>query len=291
MTCAGDPRPRTPMSPRPARSASALAVSLSLVLSLALSLVPAAARAAGAESSRGSTSARSAAAQRPRPDERRVIGVTREGRNIVAERYGNGPVVVFVGGSIHGNEKSGGRVIASIIDRRPAYTLWVIRLMNPDGYARSTRGNAAGVDLNRNFDANWRALPCPARNCAGQTPASEPETIALQSFFLETQPKLAVFYHSTNNGIDDSTRTSAVPAAVTIYSAKAGVPIRNFRCKGPCSGTATRYVTTNVAGSTAFVVELPYEDDAMPAGLVAKHRAGFWAAAREVRRNAPAPVG
>lgn len=244
-----------------------------------------------AESSAATATATTAQRKRLVPDETRVVGVTREGREIVADRFGSGPVVVFVGGSIHGNEKSGGRVISAIIERRPAYTLWVIRRMNPDGFARNTRGNAAGVDLNRNFDLNWRPLPCPARNCAGTGPASEPETLALQAFFLETRPKLAVFYHSTNNGVDDTTATSAVPGAITVYSSTARVPIRNFRCKGPCSGTATRFVTSNVSGSTAFVVELPYEDNAMPADLVAKHRSAFWAAAREVRVNAPAPVG
>lgn len=287
MTSTGVRRRRTRRSSRPASTVVALAVSCTLGLAFAPALV----RPVLADLSNDTGTVRSTARQRPQPDERRVIGVTRGGRNIVAERYGNGPVVLFVGGSIHGNEKSGGRVIASVIERRPAYTLWVIRQMNPDGFARNTRGNAAGVDLNRNFDATWRALPCPARNCSGPGPASEPETLALQSFFLEIRPALAVFYHSTNNGVDDTTTTSAVPGAITVYSSTARVPIRNFRCKGPCSGTATRYVTSNVFGSTAFVVELPYEDNTMPADQVAKHRSGFWAAAREVRKNSPAPAG
>lgn len=226
-----------------------------------------------------------------RPDEVRVIGISRRGREIVAERYGSGPVVLFVGGAIHGNEKSGISVINAIADPRPAYTTWIIRRMNPDGHDRATRGNAAGIDLNRNFSVGWRSLPCPARNCSGPAAASEPETVALEAFFTDIQPKLAVFYHSTNNGIDDSRNTSAVPAAIEAYSARSRVPIRNFRCKGPCSGTVTRFITATVPGSTAFVVELPREDPPLPRDLVTLHTAGFWAAAREVRKATPTPPG
>jgi len=41
----------------------------------------------------------------------------------------------------------------------PEVTLFILKNMNPDGYAKAWdatgRANANGVDLNRNFDANW----------------------------------------------------------------------------------------------------------------------------------------
>ena len=61
---------------------------------------------------------------------------------------------------------------------------------NPDGVALGTRGNANGVDLNRNFaTSNWKATPVPSRSILesardtllspGKAPGSEPETQAL----------------------------------------------------------------------------------------------------------------
>lgn len=37
--------------------------------------------------------------------------------------------------------------------------MWTIRTLNPDGVAARRRGNAHGVDLNRNFAWNWKAIP------------------------------------------------------------------------------------------------------------------------------------
>ena len=37
----------------------------------------------------------------------------------------------------------------------------VVPAVNPDGCARGTRGNAHGVDLNRNFPSNWAAIGRP----------------------------------------------------------------------------------------------------------------------------------
>ena len=51
---------------------------------------------------------------------------------------------------------------------------------NPDGSAASTRHNANGVDLNRNFPYRWQPQDGVYESGAG--PASEPETQAMQRF-------------------------------------------------------------------------------------------------------------
>jgi protein MpaA len=235
-------------------------------------------------------------ASRFSPDERRVIGRSRQDRVIVAERYGDGPVVVLVGDSIHGNERSGGRIVSAIrqAGARPGFTLWVLPRMNPDGYRAGTRQNARRVDLNRNFTTGWVRTPCPSKYCAGRSPASEPETQAFEAFFTEIQPDLAVFYHSMGNKVDDMRASSRVPSAIRAYSRTANLRLRRVSCdtdtERACSGTATQFLFANVPDVTVFVVELPVYDNVLSQVVVARHRVALWAAADRVAEVVAVPV-
>jgi hypothetical protein len=88
------------------------------------------------------------------------LGRSVDGRQIVAERLGNphGARVLVVG-CIHGNECAGLAVVREL-ERRPpsSIDLWLVPDLNPDGHAAGTRGNAHGVDLNRNFPAMWKPI-------------------------------------------------------------------------------------------------------------------------------------
>jgi len=90
----------------------------------------------------------------------------------------------------------------------------VILCANPDGLSRGTRGNALGIDLNRNFSsANWRPEPASCRWHVGDeegipietgdTSGSEPETAALQDLILTWKPKLVLSLHGPLDCIDD----------------------------------------------------------------------------------------
>jgi predicted deacylase len=59
------------------------------------------------------------------------------------------------------------------------------------------------VDLNRNFDCNWKAEGVWRGNVvsAGSKPFSEPEAVAIRDFVLETKPRAVIFWHSQANAV------------------------------------------------------------------------------------------
>ena len=79
---------------------------------------------------------------------------------------------VLVVGCVHGDECAGRAIVARLRaapQRAPAGAeLLLVRNINPDGFARGTRQNARGVDLNRNPPQGWRDLgPRGSRYHAG----------------------------------------------------------------------------------------------------------------------------
>jgi hypothetical protein len=81
-------------------------------------------------------------------------------------------------------------------------TLYIIPCANPDGYSwgngEQARFNANGVDLNRNWEYNWRPVGAwkDYTVSAGHEAFSEPETRALRDFILDHGVAAAIFYHS-----------------------------------------------------------------------------------------------
>ncbi len=199
--------------------------------------------------------------------ESQVIGRTVQGRAIEAVRFGDGPRSVVLYGGIHGGYEWNTVALTERLieyfeanpeEVPPELRLYIIPCLNVDGLAlvakagvlqdgrpleasdmqsgdRSRgRFNARGVDLNRNWDANW-APTSEWRNMevdAGRRPFSEPETRALRDFAIRMKPVVIVSYHSQADGIYYSGKRDRWEPArrlAQLYSEASGYPIPQGR--------------------------------------------------------------
>jgi murein peptide amidase A len=197
-----------------------------------------------------------------------VLGQSVDGRPIVAFVGGDpaAPRRVLVVGCIHGNEPAG-TAIASVLTslRVPAgVELWVIPDLNPDGVAAGTRGNAHGVDLNRNFPWHWQHLA--GLHYSGTKPLSEPESKIASRLILRVRPVIAIWFHQHRDLVDESGGSVAVERRFASL-----VHLRLMRLP-QYPGSAVSWQNAQLPGTTAFVVELP-------AGPVSAHSARVYAAA------------
>ena len=185
--------------------------------------------------------------------ESRVIGHTVKGRPIRAWHLGDpaSPVKAVFIGTIHGNEGGPARILEDLRDGPPVSgaDVWVVPVLNRDGYARHTRRNARGVDLNRNFPVRW--IRQHGSYDSGRRRASEPETRATMRFLRAVQPSYVVGFHQPLHGVDNS-YAKARPFAV-LLSQDLGLPLKVFRCNHGCHGTMTQWFNKHHKGAAITV--------------------------------------
>ena len=147
----------------------------------------------------------------PTPYGRSVLGLPLE----VWRPQSDCQLLVFA--AIHGEEPETTYALSRALRQlaNPPMHCAVVLAANPDGVIRGTRGNAHGVDLNRNFPSkDWQPKPVTHRSTiedksdillsTGDAPASEPETQALLGLIAELRPRAVVALHAPLECIDDA---------------------------------------------------------------------------------------
>ncbi len=161
------------------------------------------------------------------------------------------PRRTLVVGCVHGTERAGEEVVRAL-EGAPAQegtAYWLVRQANPDGCARRTRGNARGVDLNRNQALDWR--PLRGLYSSGTGPRSEPESRAIRHLVRAVRPTVSIWFHQQARLVD---RSGGDPAVERCYASQVGLPYRFF---GRFPGSITSWQNASYPTATAFVVELP----------------------------------
>ncbi len=121
------------------------------------------------------------------------------------EEMANSNPILLMGG-IHGDEPEGVRLaVASlnwlrraVLEKNIKLVPWiVIPCLNMDGYAKRTRVNGRGVDLNRNYPSkDWSPAFEKDRYYPGPAPASELEIQGVVRIIQNTRPRLIIHCHS-----------------------------------------------------------------------------------------------
>lgn len=151
------------------------------------------------------------------------IGSTLDGRTIWALRIGPSTgTPMLINGTQHAREWIAAMVTTCVADRLvrgydqdPAIKafvdsteLWVVPVVNPDGYQyswsadrywRKNRRGGYGVDLNRNFSVGWGSGSSNrqrAQDYRGEHEFSEPEAIALRDLAKRERVALHVDFHA-----------------------------------------------------------------------------------------------
>ncbi|MDL2218223.1 hypothetical protein LJC27_06140 [Christensenellaceae bacterium OttesenSCG-928-M15] len=181
----------------------------------------------------------------PRSMSLEVYGYSRQGRPLYAAIVGtqNCKRAVLIQAGIHGREHMTTTLVMMQVERLLRAGIprdicfYMLPMTNPDGaaisqtqsgtpaldamyksdvlggyttltkaeYFRSWKANAAGVDLNRNFDALFERIdthPMPAAaNYRGPYPFSEPESLALKKYTQGRHFDATISYHATGGEI------------------------------------------------------------------------------------------
>ncbi len=192
--------------------------------------------------------------------EKKIFGYSTKGKPIEGYEIGSGTNVIFMFGSIHGNEMGTTDLLNKLVDaikEKPELVaknkkLVIIPIANPDGYYdRTDKLNANGVNLNVNFEtAEWRRYN-PDGYYAGPKPFSEVESQVLKKVAEDYYPSMMISYHARGALVSPEAGEESISLAKW-YARKTGY---EYYDKWNYFGTATRWFT-DTKGHPSITVEL-----------------------------------
>lgn len=187
-----------------------------------------------------------------------VVGRSPGGRPIGLRQLGDPSIAgkVLVVGCIHGDECAGSEIVPTVGGcPDPRSNVFVVANLNPDGAATGTRLNGRGVDLNRNFPSQWRAIGARGdAQYSGPHPFSEPETRLAARIVEGVAPEVTIWFHQHRGKRPLVRAWGPSVAAGQRLATLARIPFR--RLPWP-AGTAPNWQNHRFPGSSSFVVELP----------------------------------
>lgn len=184
---------------------------------------------------------------------RHILGRSVDGKPIVAFELGDthSRRKVLVVGCVHGDEPAGVEVTSRLLTLAPppGVDLWIVPSFNPDGERLGTRGNAHGVDLNRNFPFRWLSLT--GGYYSGPRALSEPESRSAYRLIRRLRPAITIWFHQHMNLVDISGGSRPVERR---FARLVGLPVASL-AREP--GSIVTWENAAFPHGSAFVVELP----------------------------------
>ena len=185
-------------------------------------------------------------------------------RPVTAMAIGSGDQCVMFIGGIHGNEPAGVGLCQQLTAYLAAHDellyglkVIIVPAANPDGLAACTRGNARGVDINRNFaTGNYTASAVH-----GATAMSQPEAQYLRELIDRYRPARIVTIHQPLACIDYDGPAQGLAASVARAS---GLPVKKLGAR-PGSLGSYAGVENHIPTVT---VELPQDASILTAAQV-----------------------
>ncbi len=117
------------------------------------------------------------------------------------------PILIL--GGIHGDERATVYLVENFCSQLSHIkkAICLIPCANPDAWALNQRNNYRGIDMNRNFPANFMAS-----TVNGKEPLSEPESQLLAEWIIRNEPQKIISLHWALSEIDPDGEQSEIMA-------------------------------------------------------------------------------